>query len=394
MTTARALRLQLPELGLRARPEFRTHVDALETQLGGTVPREHVEAFCESLVVLGVIQGGARAAGRTAARIGAVLKMAGRLQAEYARLIAQVAENTQGVGGAVPARLQALTEQLTAALDEIGDPSTAVRRGEVPELVDQPPVRTGPPPPPRRLTDRPRPAHIPAGNVVQVTPQRVGGAWNIPELGPNQMQVFPGGERVWRTPAGEIVIEWVLGRGKGRAGHEKDLPARSEYELPEYADALLERAHSAGQGTGFESPHAIRLAAREINQRVQRWGIELFLRRLSEQFPRSEFPDLQLEASTTTSTVPGSLRLQSIDYRVDAVHGGVRDWLLQFRIEVGGEPGNPRLTIPADSLIVGSSPGAKGVLLGVDMADVHAMFATIDQARPIGRTPPPRGGAR
>ncbi|GAB3344904.1 polymorphic toxin type 4 domain-containing protein [Modestobacter lapidis] len=394
MTTVRALRLRLPELGLRAKPEFRAHVDQLEARLGGTVPREHLEAFCENLVVLGVIQGGGRAAGRTAARIGAVMEMAGRLQAEYARLIAQVAENPQGVGGAVTTRLQALTQQLTAALDDIGEPAAQLQGRGVADLVDPPPVRPGPPPPPRRLTDRPRPAHIPAENVVQVTPRRVRGGWDIPALGRNEMHVFPGGERVWRTPSGEIVIEWVLGRGRGRAGYEKDLPARSEYDLPEYADALLERAHAAGQGTGFEAPHAIRLAAGEVNQRVQRWGIELFLRRLRDRFPRSDYPDLQLEASTTTATVPGTLRLQSIDYRVDAVHGGNRDWLMQFRIEVGGEVRNPRLTIPPDSVVVGSSPGAQALLLGIDMADVHAMFAGIDQARPIGRTPPPRDGAQ
>nr|WP_255681978.1 polymorphic toxin type 4 domain-containing protein [Luteimonas sp. BDR2-5] len=128
----------------------------------------------------------------------------------------------------------------------------------------------------------------------------------------------------------------------GRLGFEKQLFPGIEVGL-----AGWQRAHSQGNGTGFESPHAIRYAPEEVNQQFQRLGIERYLRELFELKP----PDVELWLTTVTATHPRTLRLKEIQYRVDAVKGGLTRRIFEAGIEVADQKINPRVTISATPFI-------------------------------------------
>ncbi|HSI79028.1 MAG TPA: hypothetical protein VK919_00110 [Solirubrobacterales bacterium] len=208
--------------------------------------------------------------------------------------------------------------------------------------------------------------------VQLVTPAKVGGRWTgFPDTVPEGVVLeFPGGERVWRTEAG-IGIESKLGPAPGRAGYERELPSRGQYADPGYQEALYELAHSQGQGTGFESPYGIRLAPREVNQRLQRWGIEEYLYRL-----RDEYPDLDFHLITDTRSVEGSTRLAEIQYRVDATWHGERRRLFEFGIQVEGSLAQPDIKLVDPTIWDADLVD----MLGVDMGDVHARFELVDLA--------------
>jgi hypothetical protein len=131
----------------------------------------------------------------------------------------------------------------------------------------------------------------------------------------------------------------LLGPGAGRAGFEHDLPARSEYAVQKIQDHSMERAHSQGQGTGFEAPYGIRLAAELINQGYQNVGVEGFGRQLSaEAGPGTEF-----KLKTATRTKEGSLQLDWMDYKVEVARNGAKRDLFSFRLVAEGESGMPEI---------------------------------------------------
>lgn len=142
---------------------------------------------------------------------------------------------------------------------------------------------------------------------------------------------FPGGNRVWRE--GEIYRhDTVLGPSTGRRQTELEMPSASEHGRPEVAG--MERAHTLGQGTGFESPFAIFYAPREVNQIIQNNGVEEMLRGLHS----SARPGESFHVSTLTKPHPGTQRLAEIRYRVEVKRGaGSPEFLFEYQITVGRE---------------------------------------------------------
>jgi len=147
-------------------------------------------------------------------------------------------------------------------------------------------------------------------------------------------------ERTFRDALGNLVIQSRLGPAVGRSGFEKRFFSGVEFGL-----AGWQRAHSQGAGTGHESAEGIRFAPPEVNQAYQNHGIERFLRTLVV-----ENPTLELWLTTVTSTHPRTLRLDEIQYRVDAVHHGTSRCLLEASIEVSNDTERPRITVHAKLL--------------------------------------------
>jgi hypothetical protein len=211
--------------------------------------------------------------------------------------------------------------------------------------------------------------------IVQVTPRRVPGrGWTgIPDVIPkNTVLMFPGGERIWRSREGSIVVESTLGRGTGRADYEASLPSRGDYDDQGFRDALYERAHSQGQGTGFESAFGIRLAPWVVNQRLQRYGIEEYLYRLRDQFPRGA---AEFQVVTNTRTRERTLRMESIEYSIWVTANGQRKRLFEFEIAITGEDtGRPRVQLPHDKIWVNPEPALQDFAEHIDMDDIHERF--------------------
>ena len=211
--------------------------------------------------------------------------------------------------------------------------------------------------------------------IVQVTPVRIKGqGWTgFPDrVPPKTVLEFPDGSRVWRTDRG-IAIESDVAHGPGRAGYEREHPARSQYADPGFRQALYELAHSQGQGTGHESPYAIKLAPWEVNQRLQRHGIEEYLYRL-----RDQHPDVDFHLVTHTEGVPLSRRMQSIEYSIWVTHEGKRQRLFEFEIVVEGTIGDPKIQLPPDSVWVNTDPKLAPYVSHIDMSDVHDRFEAVD----------------
>ena len=148
---------------------------------------------------------------------------------------------------------------------------------------------------------------------------------------------FPDGSRAWRDPQSNAIRhESTLGPSSQRAHTEGEYYARTGHgNLP--PGPRYERAHSLGQGTGFESPFGIRYAPRYVNQSLQNHGIEKYLRRLAS----SAGPGESFRVLTNTTTHAGSLRLRGIDYRIQRVVGGQVTEFASYSIRVGGTAANP-----------------------------------------------------
>ena len=91
-----------------------------------------------------------------------------------------------------------------------------------------------------------------------------------------------------------------MGVAHGRQHFELEFEAPGKAGRPGY-----HRAHSLGQGTGFESPFAIPYAPAKVNLAIQNDGIEEFLRGLRDQGP----PGMRFHVVTETKFRPGSLDL-------------------------------------------------------------------------------------
>jgi hypothetical protein len=131
---------------------------------------------------------------------------------------------------------------------------------------------------------------------------------DVTPLAGNTILEYPGGERIWRNPGGGVQHEAVIGTSIGRQGMEKGYYSATESGLPTFKGT--ERAHSFGQGFGWESPFGLYNAPRFVNQRLQNNGIEQFIRTVRDIMPAGQ----KIVLHTTTKPVPGSRRLQSVKY--------------------------------------------------------------------------------
>jgi len=136
------------------------------------------------------------------------------------------------------------------------------------------------------------------------------------------------------------VIKSIVGDAPGRLGYEKILIPGVELNLKGW-----ERAHSQGNITGAESAKGIRYAPPEVNQKLQKLGIEKYI----SEFNRMKANDVTIHLTTETRAHPGTLRLSSITYKVEASRPGfgpVR--LFEAEITVSNNTVNPLISPSAD----------------------------------------------
>jgi hypothetical protein len=164
---------------------------------------------------------------------------------------------------------------------------------------------------------------------------------------------FPDGSRVWReTPDGPVRHESTVASSLGRAHLERRMYLASEHErLP--AGIAWERAHTLGQGTGFESPYHILYAPELVNQELQNRGIESYLRTLVERARPGE----QFRVRTRSRPHVGTERLAFIEYEVVLVRDGTVTEIATYRIDVTKQP----VTVTAGRLRYAGNPTAKSV---------------------------------
>ena len=153
-----------------------------------------------------------------------------------------------------------------------------------------------------------------------------------PKGGRTIVYQFGDGElRVWRNKAGFIQQESVAGPRRDRLGYEGRI---SSHGKGGFKGDITERAHAHGAGLGVESPFAIGLAPREVNQVLQNRGIEDYMRRLRDILP----PGATLTYSTVIEMVASSLRQGKISYQLDITMGGERMPFAKFAINVETDP--------------------------------------------------------
>ena len=166
----------------------------------------------------------------------------------------------------------------------------------------------------------------------------------LPDLpGPGERRIleFPGGQRVWRTLEGKIAQQGKIGPSLGKRAHTEDvLPTQAKGNV---VGPPQERAHTRGQGLGFESPYGIYYAPTEVNQALQNHGIEKYLSELRAELPPHSIMDLRTE----TATQWGTRRLSEITYAVDLIdaRSGEKHPFLEFKIHIGGTRTTPRIHI-------------------------------------------------
>jgi hypothetical protein len=150
--------------------------------------------------------------------------------------------------------------------------------------------------------------------------------------------------RVGRT----MVIKSEIGLPPGtRLGTEKLLPRGVEVGRPGW-----QRAHSQGQITGAESGEGILLAPEEVNQKLQKTGIEQFVSDLNLQ----KAEDVSIYMTTETTARSGTLALESITYRIEASRAGGRPTIL-YEAEITVDQGvenpdvdNPKITVSGNQI--------------------------------------------
>lgn len=208
---------------------------------------------------------------------------------------------------------------------EGGDPEATMgrRNSEIPAQIDQRRARS--------FTHRDEPP-LSYGSPIAMTYERLprNADQTIAPLPEGVVYEFPGGHRVWRV-GDTIMHDSTVGESSGqRRGFEHELWSAGEHGRPELEG--MHRAHTLGQGTGFESPFGILYAPAEVNLIIQNNGIEEYLRGLQAAVPRGE----SVHVVTRTTAHPGSQRLKEIRYRVEVDRGGGRrDWLFDYVIAVG-----------------------------------------------------------
>ena len=134
------------------------------------------------------------------------------------------------------------------------------------------------------------------------------------------------------------VIRSQIAAPVSRQAFEKRLFTGVEVGLPGW-----DRAHSQGAGTGKESSRGILYAPAEVNRNLQNDKLERFLR----DFFKLKAKDVELYLTTDTQAWPGTMRLKSIDYKIEAKRGGKTRTLFEASIEIANTRTNPRVSISA-----------------------------------------------
>lgn len=217
--------------------------------------------------------------------------------------------------------------------DEGGDPGATMgqRRPDLPDSAEPRSAR------PFTSRDEPPMGYRREPMTYEMLPRDTAG--NIEPLPEGVVYEFSGGHRVWRI-GDTIMHDSSLGPSSGqRMGFEHELWSAGESGRPELEG--MHRAHTLGQGTGFESPFGIFYAPAEVNLIIQNNGLEEFFRGIQAAVPHGE----RVHVVTRTRAHSGTQRLREIRYRVEVDRGGGRrEWLFDYVIEVGNDVPNPTVT--------------------------------------------------
>jgi hypothetical protein len=164
--------------------------------------------------------------------------------------------------------------------------------------------------------------------------------------------LLPNSEIVYTDYEGSLVIKSLIGKSTGRKDYERLLPKVSLVGLHGW-----ERLHSQGNITGHESRFGITYAPSEVNQKLQRLGIEEFIRQLLAIKPK----DFELVLTTVTSTHKAYInrrtvetnRLKEIVYKIEAfnVKTKLPKTVFEAWIAVDDNKRNPRITYGVEEQI-------------------------------------------
>lgn len=211
-------------------------------------------------------------------------------------------------------------------------------------------------------------------NDISELPRNLDGT--IAPLPEGVVYTFPDGTRVWREN-GFTRHDTVVRRGVGRRETELEFLSAGEHGRPEVAG--MERAHTLGQGTGFESPFGILMAPAEVNQIIQNNGIEELLRGFRDAARGGE----RFHLSTLTQAHWGTSRLAEVRYRVSVSRGGGSpEFLFEYRITVGR---NAPFAVEHGLANITESPDLSNYF---DLVDVPARLRTRFAMRAGGGTAP------
>ena len=179
----------------------------------------------------------------------------------------------------------------------------------------------------------------------------------------NEVYQIDGRHSIWRDPDGALRHDSTVGPSIGeRAGMETEHWARKEHGNLNLEE--MERAHTLGQGTGFESPYGIFFAPRIVNQVYQRTGIEGFLAQAFKSLPKDE----SLHVVTKTLVHPRSLRLARIEYLIEITDAtGKRSTLFKYVITVGNDV--PNLTTAQRIISVSDPTKVRTIITKTNGAD-------------------------
>lgn len=147
---------------------------------------------------------------------------------------------------------------------------------------------------------------------------------HIDELREKGAIEFPDGTKVWRgEKSGGLIWHQTILKDKtpARKGYEKAKHSRKDFKDQEsgvspYPEELeYERSHTLGAINGFESPYGIYLAPKYVNNKLQRHGIEKYMKNLASNKP----PGVEYQLTTSTSPIKYTSRLGKIYYEVHAI---------------------------------------------------------------------------
>jgi hypothetical protein len=152
-----------------------------------------------------------------------------------------------------------------------------------------------------------------------------------------------------------VTIEAMVGAPIQRANLEKkalESPGRAGY-------SGYQRAHLLGPGFGKESSLGIFYAPEDVNQRLQRSGIELLIRAMYEK----RYTGAEFRVSLTATPYPGTELLAKANYKLYGRFAGA-EWaqIFEYTIKVG----------------VGAVPSVKVLAGETDLDAVHAFSSAAE----------------
>ena len=146
-----------------------------------------------------------------------------------------------------------------------------------------------------------------------------------------------------RLEDGRILIRSEVGPPPSQGGDPRMGYERQYFPGVEVGLSGWDRGHSQGAGTGRESREGIRYETAEVNRVLKNQGVERFIRDAYEIASQNGGRVIQ---HTVTQTHPLTLRLSSIEYRVDIVAAdGRTSRIFEAEITISNDRVEPRVNI-------------------------------------------------